>query len=54
VKKKAVEPRMLVMDEREEKNRSTTGTSRRFEIGNSKMATRNQSVKNKQIAKKDL
>lgn len=47
---------MLVMEnERGDKNRSTTGTSRRFDMGGaSKLANRNQSVKNKQIPKRDF
>jgi hypothetical protein len=54
-KKKAIEPRILVMgDDRDDKNRSTTGTSRRFEMGGSKLATRNKSVKNKLIPQRDF
>ena len=41
-------------DDREDKNRSTMGTSRKFEMGTSKLAIRNQSVKNKQIPKRDF
>ena len=43
-------------NDRADKNRSTNGTSRRFDLGGgaSKLATRNQSVKNKIIAKRDF
>ena len=44
---------MLVVDNDRDKNRSTTGTSRRFDMGNSKLAIRNKSVKNKIIPKRD-
>ena len=41
--------------DREDKNRSTQGTSRRFEMGtSSKLATRNKSVKNKQIPQREF
>jgi hypothetical protein len=56
-KKKAVEPKILVMGdkEREDKNRSTTGASRpRLDLGASKLGNRNSSMKQKQISKREF
>ena len=45
----------MMENDRAEKNRSTNGTSRRSDLGGpSKLATRNQSVRNKQIPKRDF